>query len=60
MLVEASRAIDPGFSQTPRAAMLSIITLNNKHTFRLSDFVSGAVPPKDQIALAQTLVNLPG
>jgi hypothetical protein len=60
MLVEASRAIDPGFSQTPRAAMLSIITLNNNHTFRLSDFVSGAVPPKDQIALAQTLVNLPG
>jgi hypothetical protein len=58
VLVEASRAIDPDLgSQTPKA-MLIIMTLRNGHQFQLSDFVAGVMPPRDQVAIAQTLVNL--
>lgn len=58
ILVEASRAIAPDLgSQAPRA-MLNIMTLQNGHQFQLSDFVAGLMPPRDQVAIAQTLVNL--
>jgi hypothetical protein len=58
VLLEASRAIEPGSSTQPPQAMLSLLTLVNGHTFNLGDFVSGQMPPKDQIAVGQTLVNL--
>ena len=58
VLIEASRAIDPDFNTQPPQAMLSIVTFKNGHKFDLNDFLSGAKPPKDQIAIAQTLVNL--
>ena len=55
VLMEASRAIDPDLStQAPQA----ILTFQNGHTFDLNDFIGGAMPPKDQIAVAQTLVSL--
>ena len=56
--MEASRAIDPDFSGERPKAMLTILTLQNSHAFDLNDFVAGAMPPKEQIAVAQTLVNL--
>lgn len=59
VLVEASRAIDPSSSLQAPAAMLNIFTLQNGHPFDLNDFVAGIMPPKDQVAVAQTLVNLP-
>ena len=57
LLMEASRVIGPG-SSTPPAAMLNILTLTNGHAFDLKDFVAGVTPPKDQVAVAQTLVTL--
>jgi hypothetical protein len=58
VLLEASRAIDPGFSSKPPHAMLNILTFTNGHTYDLNDFVAGVMPPRDQVAVAQTLVNL--
>ena len=58
VLVEASRALDPDLSTKPPQAMLNILTFTNGHTFDLNDFIAGVMPPKDQIAVAQTLVNL--
>ena len=55
---QASRAIDPDFRAKPPQAMLNILTFANGHTFDLNDFVAGGMPPKDQVAVAQTLVNL--
>jgi len=60
LLMEASRAIDPTLAAVQPQAMLSIITLVNGHTFNLNDFLAGTTPPKDQVALAQTLVNIAG
>jgi len=56
-LIEASKAIDPTLSSTPPDAMLSIIVLNEQRTFQLADFLAGETPPRDQIAVAQTLVH---
>lgn len=58
VLLEASRAIDPGLGSKPPQAMLNILTFTNGHTFALEDFVAGAMPPRDQVAVAQALVNL--
>jgi hypothetical protein len=58
VLIEASRAIDPDLSVQAPQAMLNILTFQNGHTFVLNDFIAGVMPPKDQIAVAQTLVNL--
>jgi hypothetical protein len=58
VLLEASRAIDPDFSSKPPQAMLSIMTFTNGHTYDLNDFVAGVMPPRDQVAVAQTLVSL--
>jgi hypothetical protein len=58
VLLEASRAIDPRFSSKPPEAMLNILTFTKGHTFDLNDFVVGEMPPRDQVAVAQTLVSL--
>ena len=58
ILVEASRAIDPGSTPSAPAAMLNILTLQDGHLFDLNDFLTGTPPPKDQVAVAQTLVNV--
>ena len=58
VLMEASRAIDPDLSTQRPQAMLNILTFQNGHAFDLNDFIAGAMPPKEQIAVAQTLVNL--
>jgi hypothetical protein len=57
LLIGASRAIAPELSVGSSSALLSILTLTNNHTFALDAFLSGEMPPKDQVALAQTLVN---
>jgi hypothetical protein len=58
LLVEASRSLDSTVLSTPPAAMLSLIVLANGHSFQLSDYLSGKVPPRAQVAVAQTLTNL--
>jgi hypothetical protein len=58
VLVEASRAINSDLSSQTPQAMLNIVTFNNGHQFDLNDFVAGVTPPRDQVAIAQTLVNL--
>jgi len=58
VLMEASRAIDPDLNTQRPQAMLNILTFQNGHAFDLNDFIAGAMPPKEQIAVAQTLVNL--
>lgn len=58
VLVEASRAINRDLSSQTPQAMLNILTFQNGHQFELNDFVAGAMPPRDQVAIVQTLVNL--
>jgi hypothetical protein len=58
VLIEASRAIDPDLSTQQPQAMLNILTFQNSHKFDLNDFIAGAMPPKEQIVVAQTLVSL--
>jgi hypothetical protein len=58
VLIEASRAIDPNFSARPPKAMLNILTFTNGHVFDLNEFIAGSAPPRDQVAVAQTLVSL--
>lgn len=56
LLAEASNAIS-GQAAAP-TAMMSLIVLTKGHSFNLSDYLSGNLPPKDQVAVAQTLTNL--
>jgi hypothetical protein len=58
VLIEAARAIDPEFNTQSPQAMLNLCTFQDGHAFDLNDFIGGAMPPKDQIAVAQTLVSL--
>lgn len=58
LLVEGSRAIAPELALSNSSAMLNILTLTNNHAFDLSSFLAGELPPKEQVALAQTLVNI--
>jgi hypothetical protein len=58
LMVEASKAIDPGFAAAPATAMLNLLVLSNQHKFRLSDYLGGDLPPREEIAVAQTLTNL--
>jgi hypothetical protein len=52
------RPIDPGSAAAPVTAMLNIIVLSNQHKFQLNDFLSGNLPPREEVAVAQTLTNL--
>jgi hypothetical protein len=56
LLVEASAAV--GSAGVPPAALMALYALNPGHTFNLGDFVTGAKPPKSDVALTQTLVSL--
>jgi len=58
LLVEASRALDSTVLSTNPAAMFSLIVLANGHSFQLSDYLSGKIPPRAEVAVAQTLTNL--
>jgi hypothetical protein len=57
LLAESSAAINLGPPVTP-TALLQITALQAGHSFRLTDYLAGAVPPKDQIAVGQSLTNL--
>jgi len=57
LLAEASKTIDPALTATPMDALLSIIVLKTPRTFQLADFLSGRMPPRDQIVLTQTLAH---
>jgi hypothetical protein len=58
LFVEASKAIDLGFAAEPAVALVTMLVLTKQHTFQLSDYLSGNIPPREQVALAQTLTNL--
>ena len=57
LLVEVSRAIAPELNIGGSSSLLSLLTFANNHSFSLDSFLSGDMPPKDQVALAQTLVG---
>jgi hypothetical protein len=58
LMIEASKAIDLGFVSTPPTAMATLLVLSNQHKFQLSDYLNGDLPPREEIAIAQTLTNL--
>jgi hypothetical protein len=58
LMVEASRAIDLGFAATPVTAMATLLVLSKQHKFQLSDYLNGDLPPREEVAVAQTLTNL--
>jgi hypothetical protein len=57
LLVEASRALDANMAAVTPTAMLSLLVLANGHTFQLSEYLKGKLPPRSEVALAQTLTN---
>ena len=58
LLVEAARAIGDDLGTAPPTAMLTILVLSGGHKFQLADYLKGDLPPREEIALAQTLTNL--
>ncbi len=57
-LLESSAAITPAFQTVTPNAMLRMYVLNNGHTFDIGTFLNGSMPPGNEVALTQTLVNL--
>ena len=58
ILAEASAAIHPSASAVRPGAMLTVYVLAEGHTFALNDFLKGQLPPRADVAAAQTLVSL--
>jgi hypothetical protein len=58
LMIEASKAIDLGSVATPATAMVTMLVLSQPHKFQLSDYLNGELPPREEIAIAQTLTNL--
>ena len=58
LLVEASKAIDLGSAAAPPTAMATLLVLSPQHKFQLSDFLTGDLPPRAEVAVAQILTNL--
>jgi hypothetical protein len=58
LLVEASGALGSSGVGINPTAMLNLVVLTKGHSFQLNDYLSGILPPKDQVAVAQTLTNL--
>jgi hypothetical protein len=58
LMVEASKAIDFRFAGAPPTAMATLLVLSPQHKFQLSDYLSGDLPPRQEVAVAQTLTNL--
>jgi hypothetical protein len=58
LITEASKAISPQLAGATATAMLSVLVLANQHRFQLSDFLSGDLPPRDEVALGQNVTNL--
>jgi hypothetical protein len=58
LMVEASRSLDISSAALQPAAMLSIIVLTKAHTFALSDYLAGKLPPPSDVAVGQALTNL--
>lgn len=58
LLVEASKALDPSMLAATPAAMLNLVVLAKTHDFPLADYLTGKLPPADEIAVGQTLTNL--
>lgn len=58
ILAEASAAIHPSAGAVRPGAMLTVYVLAAGHTFALNDFLKGQLPPRADVAAAQTLVSL--
>jgi hypothetical protein len=59
VFAEASRALDPGLPARPRAMLaLAVLRPDPARTFRIADFLDGAIPPDRDVVLAQHLVSI--
>jgi hypothetical protein len=58
LMVEASKAIDFGFAGATPTAMATLLVLSPHHKFQLTDYLNGDLPPREEVAVAQTLTNL--
>ncbi len=59
VFAEASRALDPGLLERPRAMLaLAVLRPDPARTFRISDFLAGGIPPDGDVVLAQHLVSI--
>jgi hypothetical protein len=59
VFAEASRALSSALTAQPRAMLvLSVLRPEKERTFRIADFLDGAVPPPKEVALEQHLVSI--
>jgi len=59
VFAEASRALDPGLLERPRAMLaLAVLRPDPARTFRIADFLDGGIPPDRDVVLAQHLVSI--
>jgi len=57
LIAEASRVIDTGSASMTPTAMATMLVLSPGHKFVLTDYLSGDLPPRAEVAVAQTLTN---
>ncbi len=57
LLLEATAALDPGFSGGKPRAALTVMVLNPDRRFELGDYILGRSPMEDDVAVTQTLVS---
>ena len=58
VFIEASRALDGTLAIEPRALLtISVLKSKAERTFDIATFVTGAIPPAADVAVAQRLVN---
>ena len=58
LLAEASRILSVGSASMTPGAMASIVVLSPGHKFVLTDFLTGDLPSRSEVAVAQTLTNV--
>jgi len=59
VFAEASRALAPSLAVQPRAMLvLSVLRPEKERTFRIADFLDGAIPPAREVVLEQHLVSI--
>jgi hypothetical protein len=57
IFLEAARALDPALRAMRPSAMLRISVLKENRSFALKDYIKGARPKQNEIALTQTLTS---
>jgi hypothetical protein len=57
LFMEAAAALNPAVSAPPNA-LLELIVLKKNATFQMPEYLTGAVPAKDQILVQERIVNI--